>query len=272
MNMCARLSILAAALALLGSGLSAATAKSDPTPAEIEKIIKTFSENEAAFAQARENYTYRQTARITELDETGVQLGKWEVVSDIVFAAENKRSERVVRAPVATLSRIQMSPEDEQDLRNVLPFVLTAQDIDKYHVRYLGRQDADEIPCYVFAVKPKTMEPGKRYFTGQVWVDDRDLMIVKSYGRSTGIIKKGTDQQFPKFETYREQIDKKYWFPTYTIANSILHFQTGDQPIRLSVKYEDYKQFKADTKITFGEEVQPETTPQPKPPVPAPKK
>ena len=77
----------------------------------------------------------------------------------------------------------------------MLPFVLTSDEIDNYFVRYLGRQNADEIPCYVFAVKPKKMEQGKRYFQGQIWVDDRDLMIVKTYGRSTGIIKKGTDQR-----------------------------------------------------------------------------
>jgi hypothetical protein len=155
-----------------------------------------------------------------------------------------------------------VSPEDEQDLRNVLPFVLTSRDIANYYVRYLGRQNADEIPSYVFAVKPKSMEPGKRYFTGEIWVDDRDLMIVKTYGRSTGILKKGTDQQFPKFETYREQVDGKYWFPTYTIANSTLHFKDSSPRIRLSVKYEDYKQFKSDTKITFGEQVDQGTPPQ----------
>jgi hypothetical protein len=165
---------------------------------------------------------------------------------------------------MATLRRIMLSPEDEQDLRNVLPFVLTSADIDNYFVRYLGRQNADEIPCYVFAVKPKKMEPGKRYFQGQIWVDDRDLMIVKTYGRSTGIIKKGTDQQFAKFETYREQIDGKYWFPVYTIANSVLHFKEGgDVRVKLTVKYEDYKQFKSSTTITFGEEVKPD--PQTKP-------
>ena len=101
---------------------------------------------------------------------------------------------------------------------------------------------------------------------GEIWVDDRDLMIVKSYGRSAGIIKKGTDQAFAKFETYREQIDGKYWFPVYTIANSTLHFKdSGDVRVKLTVKYEDYKRFKADTTITFGGEV---TTPeqQSKPP------
>lgn len=229
--------------------------KPDPSPAEIEKIISTFATNEASFARARENYTYRQTAKIQEFRDIGVPGGKYELVSDIVFGTDNKRTERIVRAPMTTLQLITMSPEDEQDLRNVLPFVLTSQDIDKYYVRYLGRQMADEIPSYVFAVKPKTMETGRRYFTGQIWVDDRDLMIVKTYGRSTGIIKKGTDQQFPKFETYREQIDGKFWFPTYTAASSTLHFQNGDIPVKLSVKYEDYKQFKSESKITFGEEV-----------------
>ena len=245
---------------LLAVALIASTAgKPDPSTAEVEKIIQSFAENEAAFALARENYTYRQTARIQEFDGSGVPGGKFELVSDIIFGQDNKRTERIVRAPSPTLRLIQMSPEDEQDLRNVLPFVLTSKDIDKYHVRYLGRQMADEIPCFVFAVKPKAMEQGKRYFQGQIWVDDRDLMIVKTYGRSTGILKKGTDQQFPKFETYREQVDGKYWFPTYTIANSLLHFQNGDVRVRLTVKYDDYKQFKSESKIIVVDEVkQPE--------------
>ena len=254
-------------LSLTATLASANTAKSDPAPEEIEKIIRTFAANESAFAKAREVYTYRQTAKIQEFDETGIPGGKWEIVSDIIFEQNGRRTEKVARAPMATLQRISLSPEDEQDLRNVLPFVLTTEDIDNYHVRYLGRQKADEVPSYVFAVKPKKMEVGKRYFVGQIWVDDRDLMIVKSYGRSTGIIKKGTDQAFPKFETYREQIDGKYWFPTFTIANSTLHFkETGDVRIKLTVRYDDYKRFKADTTITFGGEVTPETqAPKPAP-------
>ncbi|HUS07163.1 MAG TPA: hypothetical protein VMZ52_12730 [Bryobacteraceae bacterium] len=256
-----RTRLLAGVLIFLATSFAAS--KPDPSPSDIEKVIATFAENEAAFARARENYTYRQTAKIQTLEDNG----KYELVSDIIFNQDGRRTERVVRAPMTTLRLISMSPEDEQDIRNVLPFVLTSKDIDKYYVRYLGRQNADEIPCYVFAVKPKSMQPGNRYFEGQIWVDDRDLMIVKTYGRSTGILKKGTDQQFPKFETFREQIDNKYWFPTYTIANSTLHFKDQDTRIRLSVKYEDYKQFKSESKITFGDSVEPKTPPaQPKKP------
>jgi hypothetical protein len=222
---------------------------------QIREVIRKFSEKEAEFARARENYTYRQTARVLELAPDGRTRGKYEIVSDIIFTAEGRRTERVVRAPVTTLQNIQLTPEDEQDLRSVQPFVLTSKDIDRYHVRYLGREVLDEIPCYSFAVKPKKMEPGLRYFSGIVWVDDRDFQIVKSYGRGVGVKKKGFDNQFPKFETYREQIDKQYWFPTYTIADDTLMFESGPQPIKMTVKYEDYKQFKADTKIIFGDPV-----------------
>jgi hypothetical protein len=258
--------VWSAFFALFATFQTGFASREEPTDAEIDEIIAKFAGKESEFAQARENYTYRQSVRIQEFDEGGRALGRHEMVSDIIFSAEGKRTERVVRAPVTTLQRIQMTPEDEQDLRNVQPFVLTSKDISKYWVRYLGKETLDEIPCYAFAVKPKKMEQGQRYFSGIVWVDDRDLQIVKSYGRGVGLIRKGFDNQFPKFETYREQIDGKYWFPTYTIANDTLMFQTGPQRIRLSVKYEDYKQFKSDVKITFGDEVaQPGAAPPKKP-------
>lgn len=227
-----------------------------PSAAEIDQIIAKFAAKEAEFAKARENYTYRQTFRFLELDQGGAIRGKWEMVSDIIFSAQGKRTEKVVHAPVPTLKNIQPTPEDEQDLRNVQPFVLTSADIDKYHVRYLGRQTLDEVSCYTFAVKPKKLEPGQRYFQGSVWVDDRDLQIVKTYGRGIGLLKKNSDQQFPKFETFREQIDGKYWFPTYTVANDTLNFQSGPQPIKMTVKYQDYKQFKSDIQIKYGDVVE----------------
>src|SRR5579864_4758448 len=108
-----------------------------------EEIIRKFAAKEKEFAVARENYTYRQTVKILEVDPPG---GKYEIVEDIIFSPEGKRTERVVHAPVTTLQNILLTPEDEQDLRNVQPFVLTSDDIGDYDVRYLGKQNADEIP------------------------------------------------------------------------------------------------------------------------------
>ena len=157
-----------------------------------------------------------------------------------------------------------MSPEDEHDIREIQPFVLTSDDIGKYNVRYLGRQKIDELTTYLFLVGPKTMEKGQRYFEGQIWVDDRDLQIVKTYGKAVpDIRKKGQGENlFPRFETYREQIDGKYWFPTYTRADDTLQFSTGPQRIRIVVRYQDYKQFRSEVKVTFGDTVEEKKPPQ----------
>lgn len=249
---------------IAATSLFAGTAP-DPTPAQVDEIINKFAAKEAEFQKARGNYTYRQTARVSELDADGSAVGKWEMVSDIIFTPEGKRSEKVVRAPMATLRNLQLDPGDMQDLRDVQPFVLTTNELPKYNVRYIGREQVDEIGCYVFAVKPKKMEQGQRYFEGQVWVDDRDMQIVKTFGRGVGLLRKGADNQYPRFETYREQIDGKYWFPTYTIANDTLQFQTGPQKIKMMVKYEDYKQFKSDINIKYGDEVKDDAAKKPEP-------
>jgi len=244
---------------LFSCSVFAATA-GDPNPTQIDEIIAKFAAKEADFAQARTNYTYRQTARVSTLDDSGNSTGRWEEVTDIVFTGSGQRIEKVAYAPMSTLTAIQLDPGDMQDLREVQPFVLTTAELPKYYIRYLGRDTLDEISCYAFAVKPKKLEAGKRYFEGEVWVDDRDLQIVKSYGRGVGITH--GDYQYPKFETYREQIDGKYWFPTYTIANTTLHFRDNDQRIKETVKYEDYKQFKSDIKIKYDSD-DPSKTPQP---------
>jgi hypothetical protein len=257
--------LLPAVMAISAASLFAGN-KWDLTEAQADDIIQKFAAKESAFARAREAYTYRQTAKIQSLSDDGAVTGQWETVSDIVFSPDGRRSEHVVRAPVSTLEAFQLTPEDMEDMRSVQPFVLTTPELPKYWIRYLGHQNVDEIGCYVFAVKPKKLEGNQRYFSGEVWVDDRDLQIVKSYGRGVGIASRKGDNQFPKFETYREQIDGKYWFPTYTSANDTLHFQSGDQRIRQTIRYEDYKQFKADTSITFGDEVK--DTPKSAPPKP----
>src|SRR5579863_5382440 len=246
-----RSSALYVILALLSVPMWADEAK-DVNP---DEIIQKFAAKEAAFARARENYTYRQTVKIQTLTDSGVVDGRYEIVEDVIFSPDGKRTEKVVRAPMSTLTRLMLTPEDLEDLRNVQPFVLTTSEIPQYEIRYLGPQKADEIPCYVFAVKPKKMEKGHRYFEGQIWVDDRDFQIVKTYGKAVGLLKRNEDQQFPKFETLREQADGKYWFPVYTGADDTLHFQTGPIKMRMIVKYEDYKQFKSDANIQFGNAV-----------------
>ncbi len=259
----------ALALCVFGSAvaLSAAAAASDPTPDQVQDIIKKFTDKETEFAKARENYTYRQTTKLTEVDPPG---GSFEVVEDVAFDDHNKRTSHVTYAPVVSLEHILMTPEDEQDYRHVMPFVMTNDTADQYIVNYVGREKVDEISCYVFSVRPKELtKDRKRYFEGQIWVDDQDLQIVKTYGRSTGHLGRSEDQQFPKFETYREQIDGKYWFPTYTYADDVLNFHDGpSQRIKEVIKYDHYKKwdFNTHSTITYGTQVSPTPNPTPQKP------
>ena len=257
-----RVIVLSAAFAVLC--LPARPADVDPA-----QIIQKFAAKELEFKEARNNYTYRQSVKLEELEGGG----KWEEVDDIIFTPDGKRIEKVIYAPVISLHHISLSPEDVQDLRNVQPFVLTTPDIPDYDIQYLGKEKVDDIGCYTFSVKPKKMIQGKRYFEGQIWVDDQDLQIVKTEGKAVGILKRNSDQAFPKFETYREQIDKKYWFPTYTRANDTLHFKSGENvPIRMTVKYQDYKKYEGRSSIKYGEVVDDKTGTTPPATPPPPKK
>ncbi len=230
----------------------------DPAPPKgvtTEEIIRHFSTKEKDFQAARDQYTYRQDVRVITPDDNG----EYHEIFDVLFNDQGKRLENVVFAPQSSLNLISMSPEDIDDIRHRLPFVLSSDEIPEYQILYVGQQQEDELHCYVFDVAPKEIVGKKRYFQGRIWVDDRDFQIVKTYGKTVPDIrkKKGQENLFPKFTTWREQIDGKYWFPTYTKADDTLHFSTGDVRIREIVKYSDYKRFGSNTKITYeGQEVQ----------------
>jgi len=224
-------------------------------PIPTDEIVRKVAEKEKQFKIARGNYTYHQTVRVQNLNASDRVTGEYYVESDITFDTSGRRTERITKAPPNTLHDILLTPEDMQDIREIQPFVLTSDDIGKYNLKYLGKEMVDEVDCYVFDVAPKTIEKNQRYFQGQIWVDDKDLQIVKTYGKAVPDIRKGQENLFPRFETYREQVDGLYWFPTYTRAVDTLQFSSGAQRIRQIIKYENYKKFQADVKLTFGDAV-----------------
>src|SRR5215813_2545735 len=231
---------------------------SQPKGITVDQVIQRFATKEKEFKQAREQYTYRQSVKVQTLDGDTVD-GEYQEVFDVVFDDQGKRLENVVFAPQTSLQRISMTPEDVDDIRHRLPFVLTSDEIPEYNILYVGQQQEDELHCYVFDIAPKEIVGKKRYFQGRTWVDDRDFQIVKTYGKTVPDIrkKKNSENLFPKFTTWREQIDNKYWFPTYTKADDTLHFSGGDVRIREIVKYSDYKRFGSNVKITYeGQELE----------------
>ena len=231
-----------------------------PPTIPIDEIIQKFAAREAEFKTERDNFTYTQTFTIQTLDYSGRPDGEYAMTSEIVFTPSGKRFEKVTNAPAPTLERITLSQQDLDDLEHVQPFVLTTTELPKYNIKYVDHVPLDELTTYVFDVAPKTIEKNQRYFQGRIWVEDKDFEIVKTDGKAVPDIRKGGQENvFPRFETFRENVEGHFWFPTYTRSNDILHFSSGDIPIRMVVKYENYKRFGVTVKIGAAKETQ--TTP-----------
>ena len=99
--------------------------------------------------------------------------------------------------------------------------------LPKYEITYGGKQPLDELSAYFFTVKPRALERAHAYFSGVVWVDVQDLVIVKTMGKwvtETGDVT-ASDLPFTVFETYRQQVGKNLWFPAYSRSDET--FQAG---------------------------------------------
>lgn len=227
-----------------------------PTGVSVDQIIQKFAAKESEFAKARENYTWHQSVKVEELDGDTV-TGTREQESDILFDDRGQRVDKVTFAPQDTLQKVMWTRQDDEDLRQRMPFTVTSETLPEYNIKYVGQQREDELNTYVFDLSPKTIEKNKRYFEGRIWVDDHDLQIVKTFGKSVPDIKSGGNENlFPKFTTWRTQVDDRYWFPAYTLVDDTLHFKTGDVHLRQIVKYTNYKRFGSKSKIIFdGQEV-----------------
>jgi hypothetical protein len=228
-----------------------------------EEVITHFAAKEKLFKDARDRYTYRQDIKVQTRDGDTV-TGEYHEVFDVLYDDKGHRIENVVFAPQSSLEQggLSLDEGDVQDFRNRLPFVLTTEEVPEYNILYVGQQQEDQLHCYVFDIAPKQIVGKKRYFQGRIWVDDHDFQIVKTYGQAVPEIKdtkkksNKTEHLYPKFTTWRQQIDNQYWFPTYTRADDTLHFNTGDIHIREIVKYEDYKRFGSNVRILYnGQEV-----------------
>jgi hypothetical protein len=232
------------------AGTAAQNSSLGPPTMPVDEIIQKFAAREAEFKIERDNFTYTQTFTIQTLDSSGRPDGEHTETSEVVFTPSGKRYEHTTYAPAPTLERIQLSQQDLDDLEHVQPFVLTTTELPKYNIKYLDHVRLDELTTYVFEVAPKTLEKNQRYFQGRIWVEDKDLEIVKTDGKAVPDIHKGGQENvFPRFETFRENVEGHFWFPTYTRSNDILRFRSGDIPIRMVVKYENYKRFGVTVKI-----------------------
>ena len=253
--------VLSAALALTALSwaraqsetTSAATARTQPRTDDRndlspQEIVRRFAAKESEFYEAWKQYTYRQTAEVRVLSVNGMPKREaMTTISDIVFKDDGTREVRVLRR-ASNLRSIVYTMQDEEVIDNLHPFALTEKELPLYDLKYAGKEKVDELSCHVFSVSPKSLKGGKLYFEGKIWVDDQDLQVVRTLGKA---VPQKKDNQFPEFETIRQVIDKQYWFPVWTHAESQLRFQRDTIHIEETVTYEGYKRFGSKATIQF---------------------
>ena len=237
-----KIAFLSIALLIASSSASALQTKSTQQKGEpgIDEVIRKFAEAETQNKIARNNYTFTQDFDLKTIGEAGSVTGRFHRVSDIVFDDRSNRVERITFFPPSTLTALTITNEDMQDLAGVQPFALATEDLTKYQINYFGKEKVDELNTYVFDVKPKTFVKGERYLEGRIWVDDEDFQIVKVRGQAVPEV---GEQKFPHFESYRENIDGRFWFPTYINIDDVLEFKRGPVRIRAVVRFTNYKKF-----------------------------
>ena len=261
------LAILLAISTSLAIAQSSAAAQTDGTitpgslsQAQIDEIIRKFTSKETQFRRALNTYAFKRDALVQILGMGGQVTGEYHRVSDFTFDDQGNRYEKINFFPLSNMSGV-ITPEDLEDLGGVNPFALEAAKLNQYNFKYVGKDKIDELDLYVFDVAPKVMPDAKktkeRFFIGRIWVDDQDLQIVKSKGKA---IPETKNNKFPIVETYREQIDGKYWFPTYAYADDDLIFDNGSNlRIRMQVKYTNYIAGRGRVTITELDEVKPDS-------------
>jgi hypothetical protein len=216
-----------------------------PAPPAIPpaEIIKRFSQKEDEYIVARAGFTYKKTVRLEEFGPDGKPSGQLLLVLEGKPGPDGKISEKTAERPQSTLHYLEMGPEDFQALARMPAYPLTTPQLAKYDLKYLGKELVDEIECYIFQVKPKAVERAHYYFDGIVWVDDVYLDVVKTYGKwvnDLGDMRSAT-MPFSIFETYRENVDGKYWLPNYMRSDGTLNLKDQNVPVRLVVKWTDFK-------------------------------
>lgn len=208
-----------------------------------QEIIKKFGVEETKVKEARSHYTFTQDVLVQTMDGTKVD-GQYHEITNVSYDPKGKRIENVSFSEVSTLRGVQLSADDMDDIRQFMPWILTADQLPEYKITYAGQQHVDDLDTYVFHVEPVKQEKDKRYFQGRVWIDNRDFQMVKLCGKTVPEqIRRKKNQPIeirPTFVAYRQFVNG-YWFPAYARVDDTLHFNVQSVRLREIVKFKDYK-------------------------------
>lgn len=208
-----------------------------------DQIIQRFAKKEEEYLLARTAYSFRRTIRINEYGPDGEPSGEFLLVTEPARGSDGRLFEKVIEQPRSTLRTMQLVHEDVASLARIPAYPLIASQLPRYNIKFAGKEMVDEIDCYIFQVKPKAVDRQVALFEGIVWVDAKYLEVVKTYGKfvtDLGAVHSPT-LPFTMFETYRENVDGKYWLPNYSRSDDRIQLQDGEVPIRVVIKWTGFK-------------------------------
>jgi len=215
-------------------------------------LMKRIAHHEDETVEERRNYAYRQTVTLQELNDRGMEVGRYSETRDIVFSPQQERSERMVSVPLDRLKNLRLTEEDFRDLRDIQPFVLREEYLRNYEIKFRGDEQMDGQDCWVVEVRPRQILSTQRFFEGLIWASKKDLSIVRTEGRAVPrILSLHQENLFPRFTTTRKLVNGNFWFPAMTYADDTLPFHTGPQRIKLTVRYNNYQKFGSSSVVTF---------------------
>jgi hypothetical protein len=235
------------------------------------QIIKGFSQKEDIYVTARPQYSYRKTIRIQEFGPDGQPSGEYQATYEAGRTSDGKIYEKAISSPQSTLEYLQFEPDDVQQMFGAPAYPLTTAQLPKYVLQYLGTETVDEVECYIFQVHPKTLDRQHPYFDGVIWVDQKYLEVVKTYGKWITDLGEYRPSSLPFsiFETYRENVEGKYWFPNYSRSEEVVKLKNRNVPVRVTIKWSNFKPFPASDKTAAPPSAAPAPPPAANPPAPA---
>ncbi|MCL4524560.1 MAG: hypothetical protein M1453_11650 [Acidobacteria bacterium] len=214
----------------------------EPPPIPVEELIRRVTERENEIIRARNASSYQVSLRLQEFDDAGEMVGEFQMAKDMLFAADGKPSEKVVRTSRSTLTHLVLPSEELADFARIRAFMLPSISLEFYELTYAGKQPLDELSTYMFRVRPRRLSRTHLYFEGLIWVDDRDFAIVKTYGKWVSEVEQKTGfEPFVFFETIRENVEGKLWFPAFLRSEESLPAGAGPARIRLTLRFTNYK-------------------------------
>ncbi len=210
-----------------------------------DAIIRRFAEREAAFHRRFKDYSFVRDVTVQLIGMGGQIAGEYRRKARITLDSSGAQTEDVMIAPP---SPIVPTAEDLKDFGTIQTFAIEPGKIGEYDFTYIGADKIDELDVYVFDVKPKILaDPNRtkqalknkdRFFEGRTYIDTQDFQLVKARGRG---VPQGK-QRYPLFETYREQVDGRHWFPSYTFGEDELVYPNGRvQRLRMRIKFTNYE-------------------------------